>query len=99
DNQRGVRTGRRRALRLLGGAAAVGIAAQLERLADLSAVSRAQAPTGGAKIPVPAGGVIRTITGDIDPNSLTGGTLMHEHLGNGRVPQARGGGAEPPRDH
>src|SRR5687767_10862662 len=98
DNHSGVRTGRRRALRLLGGAA-VGIAAQLEWLDDLSAVSRAQAPTGGAKIPVPAGGVIRTITGDIDPNSLTGGTLMHEHLGNGRAPQARGGGGALPVDN
>lgn len=99
DNHSGVRTGRRRALRLLGGAAAVGIAAQLEWLDDVSAVSRAQAPTGGAKIPVPAGGVIRTITGDIDPNSLTGGTLMHEHLGNGRAPQARGGGGALPVDN
>ena len=75
-------------MRLLGGTAAVGIAAQLEWLDTVSAVAGAQAPTGGAKIPVPAGGVIRTITGDIDPNSLSGGTLMHEHLGNGRAPQA-----------
>ena len=87
-NRSRVRVGRRNALRLLGAGAAVSIAAQLDWLDTVSAVAGAQAPTGGAKIPVPAGGVIRTITGDIDPNSLSGGTLMHEHLGNGRAPQA-----------
>jgi len=98
-NRGGVRVGRRSALGLLGGAALFGVAAQLEWLDSLAAVVGAQAPTGGAKIPVPAGGIIRTITGDIDPNALTGGTLMHEHLGNGRPPQARGGGAPPPVDN
>jgi predicted metal-dependent phosphotriesterase family hydrolase len=83
---------RREVLGLIGGGAAVGIAGQVGWLDDVSAVSPAQAPTGGAKIPVPPGGVIRTITGDIDPNSVTGGTLMHEHLGNGRAVQAGGGG-------
>ena len=96
SNRGGVRVGRRSALGLLGGAALFGVAAQLEWLDSLAAVVGAQAPTDGAKIPVPAGGIIRTITGDIDPNALTGGTLMHEHLGNGRPPQARGGGAPPP---
>ena len=76
-----------------------GIVARLGWLDGLSAVLPAQAPSGGAKIPVPAGGIIRTMTGDIDPNSFTGGTLMHEHLGNGRPPQARGGGAPPPVDN
>jgi len=99
SNRGGVRVGRRSALGLLGGAALFGVAAQLEWLDSLAAVVGAQAPTGGAKIPVPAGGIIRTITGDIDPNALTGGTLMHEHLGNGRPPQARGGGAPPPVDN
>ena len=90
---------RRRAVRLLGSGAAVGIVAQLGWLDELSAVLPAQAPTGGAKIPVPAGGIIRTVTGDIDPNSFTGGTLMHEHLGNGRPAQARGGGVPLPVDN
>jgi predicted metal-dependent phosphotriesterase family hydrolase len=48
---------------------------------------------------VPLGGVIRTITGHIDPNSVTGGTLMHEHLGNGRPAQARDGGGLLPVDN
>lgn len=98
-NGSGIRAGRRHTLRLLGGAAAFGVAAQLEWLDSLAAIVGAQAPTGGARIPVPAGGIIRTITGDIDPNALTGGTLMHEHLGNGRPPQARGAGAPPPVDN
>src|SRR5262245_64046319 len=90
---------RRQVLGLLGGSAAVGIAGRVGWLDELPAVIAAQAPTGGAKIAVPAGGVIRTVTGDIDPNSVTGGTLMHEHLGNGRPPQARGGGPPPPIDN
>ena len=91
--------GRRRALRLLGTGAGVGAAAWLADLERLAAALTAQAPQGGAGIPVPPGGIIRTITGDIDPNSISGGTLMHEHLGNGRPPQARGGGAPPPVDN
>jgi predicted metal-dependent phosphotriesterase family hydrolase len=86
-------------LRLLGSGATAGIVARLGWLDELSAVLPAQAPTGGAKIPVPPGGTIRTITGDIDPNGFTGGTLMHEHLGNGRPAQARGGGAPQPVDN
>jgi len=91
--------GRRQALRLVGGGAAIGVAARFGWLDDLSAVLPAQAPTGGAKIPVAPGAVIRTVTGDIDPNSFTGGTLMHEHLGNGRPAQARGGGGPLPVDN
>jgi phosphotriesterase-related protein len=91
--------GRRQVLSLLGGSAAVGIAERFGWLDELTAVLTAQAPTGGAKIAVPAGGVIRTVTGDIDPNSFSGGTLMHEHLGNGRPPQARGGGGPLPVDN
>jgi predicted metal-dependent phosphotriesterase family hydrolase len=91
--------GRRQAVSLLGGGAAVGIAARLGWLAELSAVLPAQAPAGGATIPVPAGGIIRTVTGDIDPNSVTGGTLMHEHLGNGRPGRGRTGGAPLPVDN
>jgi predicted metal-dependent phosphotriesterase family hydrolase len=90
---------RRQALSLLGASAAAGVAARLGWLDELSVVLPAQAPTGGAKIPVPAGGIIRTVTGDIDPNSYAGGTLMHEHLGNGRPAQARGGGGPLPVDN
>jgi predicted metal-dependent phosphotriesterase family hydrolase len=86
-------------LGLLGGGAVVGIAARLGWLDELSAVLPAQAPTGGAKISVPAGGIIRTVTGDIDPNSFSGGTLMHEHLGNGRPGRGRAGGAPLPVDN
>jgi hypothetical protein len=66
-------------LRLFGSAAAIGLAAHRDWLAGVAGASSAQAPAGGAKIPVPAGGIIRSITGDIEPNSLAGGTLMHEH--------------------
>lgn len=90
---------RRKVLGVLGGGAAAGIAGRLGWLNGVSAALPAQAPSGGAKIPLPPGGIIRTITGDIDPNSVAGGTLMHEHLGNGRPAQARGGGGALPPDN
>ena len=99
DDAGGFDLRRRQALSLLGVSAAAGVAARLGWLDELSVVLPAQAPAGGAKIPVPAGGIIRTITGDIDPNSYTGGTLMHEHRGNGRPAQARGGGGPLPVDN
>jgi predicted metal-dependent phosphotriesterase family hydrolase len=88
---------RRRALQWLG--AGAGAAACLGGADWLADIASAQAPQGGARIPVPPGGIIRTITGDVDPNSVSGGTLMHEHLGNGRAPQARNGGTPPPVDN
>jgi phosphotriesterase-related protein len=90
---------RRQAMRLLGAGAGLAIGARFGWLDELSAVLPAQAPSGSSKIPVPAGGIIRTVSGDIDPNSYTGGTLMHEHLGNGRPAQPRGGGAPLPVDN
>jgi phosphotriesterase-related protein len=82
----------------LGAAAGIGVAARAGWL-QLAAVLPAQAPAGGARIQVPPGGVIRTISGDLDPNSITGGTLMHEHLGSGRPATPRGGGAPLPVDN
>jgi phosphotriesterase-related protein len=43
----------------------------------------------------PRGAIIRTIAADIDPGAITGATLMHEHLGNGRRPAPRGQTAAP----
>jgi len=43
----------------------------------------------------PRGAIIRTIAADIDPGVINGATLMHEHLGNGRRPAARGQTAPP----
>jgi phosphotriesterase-related protein len=55
------------------------------------------AQVAGGRIAVPAGGIIRTIRGDLDPNAILGATLMHEHVGTGRAPAARAGAppAEP----
>jgi phosphotriesterase-related protein len=85
--------GRRDLWRVLAAAAAAGLG-----WGDLDSGPEvlAQAPAGAARIPVPRGGVIRTVTGDIDPNSYAGGTLMHEHLGNGRPPAARGSASPRP---
>lgn len=55
----------------------------------------AQGVTAPIRIDVPRGGIIRTIRGDLDPNSIGGATLMHEHLGSGRAPAGRGGAVEP----
>jgi phosphotriesterase-related protein len=43
----------------------------------------------------PRGAIIRTIAADLDPGAITGATLMHEHLGNGRRPAPRGQTAAP----
>ena len=51
----------------------------------------AQALPAATHIDIPRGGIIRTIRGDLDPNTIGGATLMHEHLGTGRAPAARGG--------
>jgi len=69
------------------------VAAGLKRFAD-DAVG-AQVATAPARIEVPAGGIIRTIRGDLEPNTIGGATLMHEHLGSGRAPSGRGGPVEP----
>lgn len=81
-------------MRLIGAGTGFGVAAAVGWLDGFSSVLPAQAPGGGARIFVPPGGIIRTITGDIDPNSYGGGTLMHEHLGNGRPGPALGGGPQ-----
>jgi phosphotriesterase-related protein len=44
----------------------------------------------------PRGAIIRTIVADVDPSVITGATLMHEHLGTGRRPPARGQAAGVP---
>src|SRR5687768_9006588 len=97
-DERSTRIERRQALRLLGAGAGLLVAARFGWLDELFTMLPAQAPPGATKIPVPTGGIIRTISGDVDPNSFTGGTLMHEHLGNGRPGRGRDGGAPPPVD-
>ena len=82
---------RRSALRLIGTTAACA-ASGVHRFASLA--FGAQASAGSRRIDVPAGGIIRTIRGDLDPNTIGGATLMHEHLGSGRAPSGRGA-AEP----
>ena len=72
--------------------AAVG--AGLTKFADVS--MSAQGTTTPVRIDVPACGIIRTIRGDLDPNTIGGATLMHEHLGSGRAPTGRGGAAVEP---
>src|ERR1051325_5012881 len=81
---------RREVLRLMGAAGlTVGAGAGLDRF--VGAAFGAQAPGAPARIQVPRGGVIRTIRGDLDPNTIGGATLMHEHVGTGRGPVPRAG--------
>jgi predicted metal-dependent phosphotriesterase family hydrolase len=87
---------RRRALRLLGAGSLTGAAAAAGLMAWLAALSGAQAPDAATRIDVPANGIIRTIRGDLNPYSITGATLMHEHMGSGRPPRpGRGGQLQP----
>jgi predicted metal-dependent phosphotriesterase family hydrolase len=85
---------RRDVLRLMGAAGVtIGAGAGLDRF--IGPAFGAQAPGAPARIQVPTGGIIRTIRGDLDPNTIGGATLMHEHVGTGRAPGARSG-APPP---
>ena len=83
---------RRKLMGALGAGVGLGIASRGSRLAGLAAGAPAQA---GA-LSTPGGAIIRTIAADIDPGAITGATLMHEHLGNGRRPPARGQAAGMP---
>jgi predicted metal-dependent phosphotriesterase family hydrolase len=85
---------RRDVLRLMGAAGVtIGAGVGLDRF--IGAAFGAQAPGAPARIQVPAGGIIRTIRGDLDPNTIGGATLMHEHVGTGRAPTPRAGGPAP----
>ena len=81
---------RRDVLRLMGaGGLTIGAGAGLERF--IGQAFGAQIAAAPARIQVPAGGIIRTIRGDLDPNAIGGATLMHEHVGTGRAPAGRAG--------
>jgi predicted metal-dependent phosphotriesterase family hydrolase len=80
------RWSRREVMGVLGAGVGLGIASRWELAGTL--VSGAPAQAGG--LATPRGAIIRTITADVDPGAITGATLMHEHLGNGRRPPARG---------
>ncbi len=81
-------------MRLLGAGGFTGAAAAAGWMAWPEALSGAQAPGAATPLDVPAGGIIRTIRGDLNPNSITGAALMHEHVGSGRPTTGRGGPAE-----
>jgi predicted metal-dependent phosphotriesterase family hydrolase len=77
-------------MRLLGLGAGLGVGTAAGRNADLIA-GVVQRASGSPQLRgLPARAIIRTAVKDIDPQAITGATLMHEHLGNGRP--GRGGG-------
>ena len=82
---------RREALWMLGAGVGAGIAVDWAAGPDLLAGSLVQIQAGKRKLKVPRDAVIRTVLNDIDPNTIDGATLMHEHLGSGRP--GRGGRA------
>jgi phosphotriesterase-related protein len=85
---------RRDVLRFMGTAGlTLGAGAGVERF--IGHAFGAQAPAAASRIQVPPGGIIRTIRGDLDPNTIMGATLMHEHVGSGRPPAGRGPNVEP----
>jgi phosphotriesterase-related protein len=85
DNHEGNRFSRREAMGLLGIGAGAGLASLLGR--NGMSVDAAQTTARGAvaaqtvkPITFPKGAVIRAITRDIDPATLNGSVLFHEHL-------------------
>jgi phosphotriesterase-related protein len=89
---------RRRLMTALGSGIGLGVAARVVDATGLAGVEQSNG-RGQAARPAP-GAIIRTVLGDIDPSTITGATLIHEHLGNGRRPlvsgQAAGTAAAPP---
>jgi phosphotriesterase-related protein len=75
---------RRELIGVLGAGIGLGMASRLEEAAAVVAGAPRQA------LSTPRGAIVRTIAADIDPGAITGATLMHEHLGNGRRPPPRG---------
>lgn len=86
---------RREALWTLGAGVGAGVAVDWASTWSLLAGSLAQVEVGRRTLKLPRGAIIRTVLNDIDPNTIDGATLMHEHLGNGR-PGRRGGPATAP---
>jgi predicted metal-dependent phosphotriesterase family hydrolase len=76
------------------GLTAAAAAAGFQRFAGVAFGAQGPAIATPHRVDVTAGGIIRTIRGDLDPNTIGGATLMHEHLGSGRAPSGRGN-AEP----
>ena len=71
--------------------AGAGVAVDWRGKPDVLAGSLAQIQVGRRSLKVPRGTIIRTALTYIDPDTIEGATLMHEHLGSGRP--GRGGGA------
>jgi phosphotriesterase-related protein len=86
---------RRETMRMLGIGAGVGVAIDWGYNSDLLAGSLAQIRVGKRTLKFPRDAIVRTVLNDIDPNTIDGATLMHEHLGSGR-PGRRGGPATAP---
>ena len=82
---------RREALGLLGAAAGLGLGTAVHGGQGLAVVSQTQFTS--AEPPVfPAGAIIRTLRGDVAPETLANGaTLFHEHLRGGVDLHHRGG--------
>jgi phosphotriesterase-related protein len=72
---------RRRLLRLLGMGAGLGAGWEMGVPASLDGW---QSRGGSAPAPAARRAIIRTVSADLDPATLTGATLMHEHLGSGQ---------------
>ena len=73
---------------------ALGVATELWRNREVLAGSLPQA--GSQTLSLPPGAIIRTVVKDVDAGVISGVTLFHEHLGNGRRPGPRGGGPASP---
>ena len=78
---------------VVGAGAGLGVLSRLGSAGTSAVASPAQT---AAALTTPRGAIIRTIVADLDPGAITGATLMHEHLGNGRRPAARGQTAAAP---
>ncbi len=72
---------RRRAVRLLGAGAGIGVATAWGRGESLRAAGRQATGQGVSSVAFPDGAVVRTVLADVEPVEIgSGATLFHEHL-------------------
>jgi predicted metal-dependent phosphotriesterase family hydrolase len=85
-------------MRLFGVGTGLGVVTSFGRVSDPTAASFQRGSTGARRLQFPRGAIIRTSVRDIDPNAITGATLIHEHLGTGRPGRAGGPPSTPGQD-
>src|SRR5687768_5268625 len=80
EDSRSRQLSRRQAISLLGVGAGLGLLSSTRPVASVVEALSQGAASGAGTVTFPSGAIIRTILRDLDPQTLKGITLFHEHL-------------------